>query len=220
MLDTPTTLPVPTFRSADAPVLIRALEDQTSAVGFAPAPQVDDALITELIRLATRAPSAFNLQNWRFLAVRSPEAKARLRQAAYGQIKVEEAAVTFIILGRPPRAEEVAERLAPAVAAGVLPGAVAETWTAMVRDAFHDDPQARRDEAIRSASLVGAGVMRAAQAHGLASCAMTGFDPVALTRTFDLEAEDLPVLLVAVGGVRPGDRAKPRRPVADLLALV
>ena len=31
------------------------------------------ALIQELVRLATLAPTAFNLQNWRFIAVRTPD---------------------------------------------------------------------------------------------------------------------------------------------------
>lgn len=57
---------------------------------------LDDPLIESLVRLATRAPSAYNLQNWRFVAVRSAGAKARLRALAFDQPKVEEASVCFM----------------------------------------------------------------------------------------------------------------------------
>ncbi len=44
--------------------------------------------------------AAFHLQNWRFIAVRTPEAKARLRPIAWDQPAITDAAVTFIIIGR------------------------------------------------------------------------------------------------------------------------
>ena len=55
------------------------LEGRVSANLFDPAVSLAVAEVEELVHLATRAPSAYNLQNWRFVAVTSPEAKARLR---------------------------------------------------------------------------------------------------------------------------------------------
>ena len=51
---------------------------------------ISDEQIEHLVHLATRAPTSFNLQNWRFLAVRTPERKAKLRKLAYDQAKVSE----------------------------------------------------------------------------------------------------------------------------------
>jgi hypothetical protein len=36
-------------------------------------PTIADAEIARLVQLATRAPTAYNLQNWRFIAVRTPQ---------------------------------------------------------------------------------------------------------------------------------------------------
>ena len=47
-----------------------------------PLPEAD---LREIIRLAGLAPSAWNVQPWRFAVVQDPELKARLREAAYGQ---------------------------------------------------------------------------------------------------------------------------------------
>ena len=44
---------------------------------FEPNHTIPDEQYQHLEHLATRAPTSFNLQNWRFLAVRTPERKAK-----------------------------------------------------------------------------------------------------------------------------------------------
>ena len=75
------------------------IEHRRTTNFFEPNHTISDEQIEHLVHLATRAPTSFNLQNWRFLAVRTPERKAKLRKLAYDQAKVSEAAVTFIVCG-------------------------------------------------------------------------------------------------------------------------
>src|SRR5205807_3608479 len=79
--------------------VIEAIERQKTTNLYDASKSIPDDEIRELVRLATFSPTAFHLQNWRFIAVRSPEAKARLRAVAADQPKVTEAAVTFIMVG-------------------------------------------------------------------------------------------------------------------------
>src|SRR5580704_15809409 len=44
--------------------------------------------IREMLRLAARAPSAWNVQPWRFIVVRDLAIREKLRSAAYGQPQV------------------------------------------------------------------------------------------------------------------------------------
>ena len=50
---------------------------------YDPAVTLSDDQICELVRIATIAPTSFHMQNWRFIAVRTPEARARLRSIAW-----------------------------------------------------------------------------------------------------------------------------------------
>lgn len=180
---------------------------------------LSDSEIAALLAVAVRAPSAYNLQNWRFVAVRSPEAKRRLRAAAFGQAKVEGASAVIIVCGQKPDAGALPERLAPTVAAGMLSAHVAEAWQAAAAS-YYADAQAARDEAIRSATLASAFLMLAAEAKGLASCPIVGFDPLAVRQAFAIAADELPVLLVAIGTALPGNGAqKVRRPVDEVLTF-
>ena len=56
---------------------------------------VSEAVITRLLEAARSAPSANNLQEWRFVVVRNPETRKKLSQAARGQKFVATAPVVF-----------------------------------------------------------------------------------------------------------------------------
>lgn len=201
--------------------IIAAIERRASANRFDTDKLLSQAQVAELARLATRAPTAYNLQNWRFIAVSSPEAKARLKKVAYGQAKVAEAAVTYIICGRHPSHAALAERLQPAVNAGLMPPSTVRGWTEAVLQTYGDDPRMQRDEAIRTATLGAAFLIFAAEAYGLATCPMVGFDPEALAREFDLAADEVPAVLVAVGHAGEGNwPQKPRMPLPSVLSMI
>lgn len=199
---------------------IDLIERRVSANRFDPSHSLTNTEIEGLVRLATRAPTAFNLQNWRFIAVRKAEAKAKLRDLAYGQAKVSDAAVTFIICGQPPDHESLGERLRPFVETGLMPEAMASGWQETARAKYAADPEASRDEAIRSATLGTATLIYAAEAMGLASGPVSGFDAAAVSHEFGLAEGDIPVMLLPVGRAAPGNwPQKPRRPLSEVLQL-
>src|SRR5436305_7789829 len=57
--------------------------------------------LEKIIRAGLEAPSGYNLQPWRFIVVREGDQKKKLRQAAFGQAKVEEASVVIVACGDP-----------------------------------------------------------------------------------------------------------------------
>lgn len=200
--------------------IVTFIETRASTNLFEPGRTLADEQIEELTRLAARAPTAYNLQNWRFIAVKTQDAKERLKAAAYGQAKVSEAAVTYILCGKLPSHNVVEERLRPAVDAGFMPAEMVGAWTAAVEDSYRDNPQRQRDEAVRTATLGAAFLMLAAEACGLATGPMVGFDPEAVAREFGLSADEIPVVLVAVGHAREGNwPQKPRLPVSRILEI-
>ena len=193
------------------------IEQRISANRFDDSHSLADAEIARLVQLATRAPTAYNLQNWRFIAVRTPAAKARLRALAQDQAKVQEAAVCFIVCGVLADPEALAERLQPFVDGGFMPAAMAQGWLQAAQQQYAS-AQAVRDEALRSASFGAMTLMHAAQAMGLASCAMTGFDAEGVAASFGLAREEVPVMLVTVGRAAAGNwPQKPRRPLEQVL---
>ncbi|WP_333981428.1 nitroreductase family protein [Burkholderia gladioli] len=194
------------------------LKTRISTNRYDPARTLSDAQINELVALATTAPSAFNLQNWKFVAVRSEAAKARLLPLAYGQQKVADAAVTFIVCGTLEPHRTLPAALSPSLEQGIIDQAVFDGWTGAATNMYANNPAFQRDEAIRSASLAAMTLMIAAQDRGLASGPMIGFDPAGVASVFGLAPTEVPVMLLTVGYAASGNwPQKPRKPTAEVL---
>jgi nitroreductase len=198
--------------------VIECILSRSSAKYYDTSARMSDEEIRELVRIGTCAPTSFHLQNWRFIAVRTPEAKARLRPIAWDQPAITEAAVTFIIIGQLADSSTIPERLAPVVEAGIMPAHLVPEWEMPARGLYDDQPQRQRDEAIRSATFGTAAMIYTARSLGLGSTPMIGFDAEAVRREFGLAEDEVPVMLLSMGPERPGNwPQKPRLPVADVL---
>ena len=201
--------------------IIDSILGRSTTKYYDPSVTLSDEQILELVRIGTSAPTSFHLQNWRFIAVRSPEAKARLRPIAWDQPAITEAAVTFIVCGQLADSSVIPERLAPLVEAGIMPAKMVPEWEIPARDLYMAYPQRRRDEAVRSGAIGATAMIYAALSLGLGSTPMIGFDAEAVAREFALAEGEVPVMLLSIGAARPGNwPQKPRLPVADVLELV
>jgi nitroreductase len=197
------------------------IKSRISANSYDTERRLSDQEIADLIDLATHAPSAFNLQNWRFIAVRSEEAKVRLLPLAYGQQKVMDSAVTFIICGTLNPHQTIPASLKPSMDAGIITKAIYDMWVGAAQGMYSENPQLQRDEAIRSGSLAAMTLMLAAKGRGLDSTPMIGFDQAAVAEAFNLSPTEIPVMLVTVG--YPGETnwpQKPRKAVNEVLQFV
>ena len=78
--------------------LTEAIAERRATPSFDGSPVPDDAL-SAIVRAGMQAPSGYNLQPWRLVVVRDLERKRRLREAAMGQPKVEEAGAVIVCCG-------------------------------------------------------------------------------------------------------------------------
>jgi len=198
---------------------LRVVRTRATIEDFDSSRGLDEQQVRDLIEDAIHAPSSFNIQHWRFVAVRHAADKRRLKEAAYGQAHVEDAAVTFIILGDTRGVEKLPQIVEQAVQCGALPEGKGAAWLRMAASIYGDETIAR-DEAIRSGSLAAMILMLCAEARGLATAALSGFDAARVMREFDIDERYVPVMLLAVGHARGecGVR-QPRLSVDDVLAF-
>ena len=81
-------------------VLSEAIRDRRATQNFENI-AIPEADLQKIVRAGLEAPSGYNLQPWRFVVVRTPEQKKKLREAAFGQPKVEEASAVVVACGDP-----------------------------------------------------------------------------------------------------------------------
>ncbi len=80
--------------------LSEVLRERRATPHFDSTPIPDEDL-KKIVKAGLEAPSGYNLQPWRFVVVRDPEERKRLRAAAMNQPKVEEASAVIVACGDP-----------------------------------------------------------------------------------------------------------------------
>ena len=196
------------------------LEHRTAAQYFDSASSISNAEIKELVEEASQAPSSFNIQHWRFIAVTDKEIRERLKSATIesNQRRVADAPVVFLILGDLRGHERLQGILDETIEAGLLSRDVANVWLAMANQMYGNTPAAR-DEAIRSASLAAMTLMLAATNRGYVSCPI-GFNPIEVSSILGISDRYVPVMMLAVGRPTLGNTTRrPRLSVDAILAF-
>lgn len=158
---------------------------------------VSDDLLRAVYDLARLGPTAANCQPGRFLFVRSPEAKARLRPClAPGNVDKTMAAPVTVIVGQ--------DMAFPDTLPELYPPADARSW-------FAGNQSLVEATAFRSSSLQAAYLIIAARALGLDCGPMTGFDAAMLEAEFFAGSSVRANMLINLGH---GDRTRlpPRLP--------
>jgi nitroreductase len=81
-------------------LLSLAIQERRATPSFEDVP-IHAADLEKIIRAGLEAPSGYNLQPWRFVVVRDREQRKKLRQASFGQPKVEQASAVIVACGDP-----------------------------------------------------------------------------------------------------------------------
>lgn len=210
---------------------------------FTDAPVSDDA-VDRLLESIRWAPSGYNLQPARVILVTDRERRTALRRACLGQAQVTEAPLIFVLCGDRDGWRQVLPRM---LAQERAAGAMTDTYAAFLRRivplAFNrgplgvlaplkrlvevfgrlirpvpDFPACHMDAWLsRQVALAAMNLMLAAEADGLHSCPMEGFDPRRVRRVLGLPRRIRPVMIVAVGyGAMPAP-PRTRLPVPMIL---
>ena len=165
--------------------------------------------IDALINRACLAPSSMNLQPWEFLVCITDEDKARMQSVAMNQKKVSEASAVIAVvcnLDFPDHAAAVADSN---IANGYF-GEERKAGFITNATAIKANPQAVREEAIRSSNLWAMAFMLVAMEAGWHTGPMGGFVADDLAKEFGLPPSRFPVLLITIGRPNPETKLLPR----------
>jgi len=198
--------------TVEAPI---AADHRRSVRQFDPAPIPESDLI-ELLRLAGRAPSAFNAQPWRFVVVRDEELKAKLTEAAYNQQQVLRAPATIVMYSD---MEDALARMPEAMHPD-MPSEKRDAGVASFRASFARKSDAEREAWGAEQSNIALGyLLLLAESFGLGTSPMLGFDAARVKSLLGLPEHVRIPALVAIG--YPGEEGfRPHRlPIETLVEL-
>ena len=148
----------------------------------------------ELLDLALQAPTSFNIQNWRFVLVEDAETKSKIREAAWDQAHITDAALTLVLC-----ADLKAWEKDPARYWKDAPQDAQDMLVPMITSFYEGREWMQRDEALRSVGIVAQTLMLAAKAKGYDSCPMIGFDIDRVAQIINLPEDHIIGMMVVIG---------------------
>lgn len=172
----------------------QAIETRRSIKAFDAQHTMSEAEIEKLMSLALLSPTAFNIQNWRFVLVQSPELRKQVRAVSWDQAQVTDASLLVVLVADLQSWNKQPERYW-----ANAPEAVRNYLVPAIGQYYAGKEQVQRDEGMRSCGMAAMTLMLAAKEMGYDSCPMDGFDFDAVAKLLKLPADHVPAMYVAIG---------------------
>jgi nitroreductase len=193
-----------------------AVRNRRSIRNYQPEPITKNEIL-EILALAGRAPSAWNLQPWRFVVVTDPTTKQLLQAAAFGQTQVGRAPAVIVLYSDMVDAlERLDGALHPA-----MPSPAREKSHADILGSFAAQSPRQRDQWGRCQANIALGyLLLVLESRGFGSSPMLGFDPAQVKALLGLPQHAEIAALVAFGKPAEGGRDPHRHNVETLVRFV
>ena len=171
-----------------------AIQNRRSVRHFDAAHKITKKETDKLLSLTLHSPTAFNLQNWRFVVVQDPELREKIKTSSWDQSQVTDASLLIILC-----ADLKAWEKEPIRYWRTAPEPVREFIVPAIQQYYHGLDQVQRDEAMRSCGIAAQTLMLAAHSMGYDSCPMDGFDFDGVGELINLPDDHAICMFVAVG---------------------
>jgi len=172
----------------------RAIELRRAVKAYDADHRMSEAEKEKLFSLAMLSPTAFNIQNWRFVVVTDPELRKQIRAVAWDQAQVTDASLLVVLA-----ADLKAWEKDPARYWRNAPQPVQDYLVPAIDQYYRGREQVQRDEAMRSCGIAAMNLMLAAKEMGYDSCPMDGFDFDAVGKLINLPPDHVVAMFVAIG---------------------
>lgn len=172
----------------------QAIELRRSVKWYDPEHEITEAEFEYLMQHAILSPTAFNIQNWRFVRVTDPELRRSIRKVAWDQAQVTDASLLLVLCfdlnawaSEPQRYWQDA------------PTEVRDFLVPAIDQYYRDKPQVQRDEGMRSCGIAAMNIMLMAKAMGYDSCPMDGFDYAEVGKLIKVPQGHEICMMIAIG---------------------
>jgi nitroreductase len=192
-----------------------AIIKRRAARHFDPTHEMTQEEIDKILMLTLHSPTAFNIQNWRFVVVKNEELRNRIRKASWDQAQVTDASLLVILC-----ADLKAWEKEPLRYWQSAPEPMQEFIVPTIQQYYSGLDQVQRDEAMRSCGIAAQTLMLAATSMGYDSCPMDGFDFDAVSELINLPEDHAICMYVAVGQAMDEENPpKDKLPIDEVIIM-
>jgi len=190
-----------------------AIQQRRSVKHYDPNHVMTEEEINTLLSHAILSPTAFNIQNWRFVVVTDKALRQKIRAVSWGQAQVEEASILIVLV-----ADLMAWNKEPSRYWKDAPKPVQDYLVPAIAQYYEGKPEVQRDEAMRSCGMAAMNLMLTAKSMGYDTCPMDGFDFDTVGKLLNLPVDHTPVMFVTVGkALKPASPRSGQLPINEVV---
>jgi len=174
--------------------LFTAIKERRAIKNFDHQAKIPEADFTKIMESVLLSPTSYNIQHWRFVRVKEPQLRQKMKDVAWGQQQIEDASELIILCAdtqawsdRPERYWANADQ------------STQNMLVSMLQDFYRDKPQMQRDECMRSCGMAAQTLMLSAKALGYDTCPMVGFDHSTIAEMINLPKDHLVGMIIVMG---------------------
>ena len=186
-----------------------AIKERRSVKHYDPIHKLSEDEIEQLMSLAVLSPTSFNMQNWRFVLVRDPEIRKKIRSASWDQAQVTDSSLLLVLC-----ADLKSWKKDPGQYWKDAPKEARDFLVPAMGIFYEGKEQLQRDEAMRSCGIAAQTIMLAAKSMGYDSNPMIGFDPEKVGELISLPEDHVITMMIVIG-----KQVKPAMPRGGQLPL-
>lgn len=186
-----------------------------AAKQYDPAFKLSQDEILDLLDAANKAPSAWNLQHWKFMVVHSDEGKQKLLPIAFNQQQIVDASAVIVILGDKEANKNIDEICAPDIQKGRMTDEIKEHLASQINNVYQNEHYAY-EAAVMNSTFPAMQIMNFATLRDLGTCAIGGFNRTQLIESFNIDERYVPTMLITVGKSIKTPRETDRRDVQTI----
>ena len=193
-----------------------ALRNRYATKQFDPDRKISQDQWSALRQTLVMAPSSFGLQPWRFLVIRNPEIRARLREVSWNQSQLTDADRLVVVTTRTDLDASDLDRWITCLAAaqGKTPEDLAPYRGMIEGFTSQMDARAKQNWNTRQCYIALGQLMASAAMMGIDTCPLEGIDPAAYDRILGLEGGGYATAVACAIGYRASDDAYASMPKA------
>jgi nitroreductase len=199
-------------------MFLDVIQERRSVRTFDSTVKISRQEMTEILELATLAPSSSNLQPWRFLIIDKPELKKKLLPIAFNQQQVVEASAVIAVLGDVKSYKKAEKIYGQAVEAGFMPADTAKSFIERTVGMYSNlQPEVARQIVYTDGGLISMQLMLVARSKGYDTVPMGGYDKAKFVEAFGISEQFVPVMLIAIGKATKPGHPTTRLPIEDVV---
>lgn len=173
---------------------IEAIHSRRSVKHFDASHSMTVEEANEILSLALLSPTAFNIQNWRFVVVDDADLRKKIRAVSGDQSQVTDTSLFIVLCADLEAWDKKPERYW-----ANAPKEIQKFMLPAIDNYYRDKKQVQRDEAMRSCGIAAQTIMLAAKSLGYDSCPMDGFDFEKVAQLIRLPDDHVIAMFVAIG---------------------